>query len=215
MTTAWATLSSDNQVGMELDALAATLPETDTTTIPALRAVETVYTMAAKDVHTAAANPAKTPLGQREDVVETLTTAREALKPHQAEAVCLAALADATRASMLQFPAKFTPDAAIAREIRDRLQGADPLAVRVAYYKAIGEGDWTLIHAIENAPQAFALIDADTREQGDAMKLRRHPLKATWDAQALAARRHASTVATVKTELRKLARAYGLSDVEG
>jgi len=123
-------------------------------------------------------------------------------------------MADATRVQALQPPATFTPDAAMSREIRDRLTGLDPLDVRVKYFAAIGQGDFALVHAVEQAPQAFALIDADTREQGDAMKLGRHPLKATLDAQALAARRHASVVATTRTELARLAKQFGLPDVE-
>jgi hypothetical protein len=210
----WAELKSTDQANAELDALEATLPETDTTTIPPLRAIAQVSTTATKDVHTATADPKLTPLGQREAVATVLTTAREALTPHQASADRLAAMADATRASMLQFPATFTPDAAISREIRDRLQGADPLQVRVQYFGAIGRGDWAFVHAVEQAPQAFALIDEDTRVQGDAMQFGRHALKATLDAQELAARRRASVVATVKTELKRLAKAYGLPGVE-
>lgn len=210
MATAWATLSSDNQIGMELDALSATLPESDTMTIPALRAIETVYTTAAKNAHTAAADPKLTPLGQREEVAKVIAQAREALKTHETEADRLAGIADATRVQALQPPATFTPDAAISREIRDRLQGADPLAIRVAYYAAIGRGDWAFVHAVEQAPQAFALLDADSLEQGAQMRLGRSPLKAQLDAQALTARRHVSVAATVRTELGRLASAYGL-----
>lgn len=214
MATAWATLNSTDQAGMELDALEATLPPEDHTTMRPLRATAEVFTTAATDVHTAAKNPALTPLGQREAVSKVIASAREALKPHQVEADRLAGIADATRAQALQPPATFTPDAAISREIRDRLQGADPLDVRVKYYAAIGRGDWAFVHAVEQAPQAFAVLDADTLEQGAQMRLGRSPLKARLDAQELAARRHAGVVGTVKTDLKRLAKAYGLPDVE-
>jgi hypothetical protein len=195
---------------MELDALEATLPPEDHTMMLPLRATADVFATAAKDVHAAAADPKLTPLGQREAVAKVIATAREALTPHQAEADRLAAIADATRAQALHPPATFTPDAAISREIRDRLTGKDVLDVRVAYYAAIGRGDWAFVHAVEQAPQAFALLDADSLEQGAQMRLGRSPLKAQLDAQALTARRHASVAATVKTELKRLAKAYGV-----
>ena len=46
------------------------------------------------------------------------------------------------------------------------------------------------------------------------MKLARSPLRAQLDAPELAARRHAGVVATVKTALTHLAKAYELPVVE-
>jgi hypothetical protein len=63
----------------------------------------------------------------------------------------------------------------LEREIRDRLQGRDPLEIQVQYLDAIERGDEAFVRAVENAPQAFPLLSEAARATGRDAKLRTAP----------------------------------------
>ncbi len=207
-----AILKSDNLVGMEIDAIAPTLPETDTATVPALREIEAVFRAADATVKAAAESKELTALGQREAVKKALRVAVQELTPHQTVAERLAATAAATRTQALQSSTgeRTLEVLMIEREVRDRLAGRDPLEVNAIYQGALSVGDLTTVNAIERAPSAFALLTPAMLEQGAAVKLARSPLAEQLAAQEAEQRRYASILATTRTQLASLAARYGL-----
>jgi hypothetical protein len=137
----------------------------------------------------------------------------ESIKPFEQEVEQLKAVVDATRTKALgPWVLERTPETLmLEREIRDRLVGQEKLKIGAKYLAAIGEADTLFVSAIDRAPAAFSLIDEDTRRRGEELKIEQSPLKAELEAQQLEHDLLSSMVATVKTELRKLAQQYGVS----
>ncbi|MBA2305201.1 MAG: hypothetical protein H0W08_21585 [Acidobacteria bacterium] len=201
-------LKSDNLVGMEIDAIAADAPEQEA----ALRPIEAVFLTARDTSAQTAKDPARTPLGQRQEIQKALKQAAAELRPFAATAERLGAAAGATRAQALQPPAgeRTVEVLMIEREIRDRLASKDALEVNAIYQSALSQGDLTTCSAIERAPASFALLTPEMREQGEAVKLAHSPLADQLAAQELAHRRYAGIVATTRTQLAALAAHSGV-----
>ncbi len=206
------TLKSEGPVGILVDVMTSDMPEHDRTTEPALRAVQAVYDTAVKEAKESSKNPELTPLGQREATKRAISKAREALKSHEDTAERLEAKVKATRSKALELPSGVQRDPVVEREIRDRLIAStkDPLMVGMDYLRAIERGDHCFVNAVENAPQAFPLIDADPRRRGEEAKLAMSPMKAQVEAQEVEHARYRQIVDTTRTELRRLAERYDI-----
>lgn len=210
---------SEGPVGPVVDALVQSIladwPEPERTRIiNDLRANQAIYDDAATAAAAAAASRKFTTLGLAEDVKRVMTAADGVLKPREFYATKLTAEAETTRAKAHQPPAAFQRRPDVEREIRDRLVGLDPLLVNVKYREAIAAGDWEFILAVEAAPKAFALLTAEMREEGDALKLLRSPLAPQLVEQETVADLYRSTLGAVRTELAKLAERYGVNLAE-
>jgi hypothetical protein len=175
-----------------------------------LRAIASVYDAAAAAAKDAAASKELTPLGQREAIKRAITAAVGQLTTHDATVATLRETAAATRAKALEVPSERTPEALmLEREVRDRVANLDPLQVRVKYLTAVEQGDWLTVRALEAAPSSFSQLTPALREQGSAAKLLRSPLAPQVAAADASSYVYATTAATAKTELRKLAERHG------
>lgn len=174
-----------------------------------LRDVAQVYDAALKEIGRIQKSRELTGLGKQEATKRALTKARSALESHEKGVERLAATVAATRTKALERPASESTAAILAleREIRDRLmeKKLDPLMVFPQYLNAIERGDDTFVRAVENAPQAFALITPEQRQKGEEARLAKSPMA---DKLAAEENEHAlfrQVVATTKTELGQLA----------
>ncbi len=206
------TLTGDNQVSGVVDALTqgAALeqhPEGERARITAdLRKIQGVFEGARQAAREAASSRELTPVGTTAAIERALGSAEAALAPFDTVATRLAETASATRRKALEIPAaERTPEAiAREREIRDRLAGEDGLRVASLYWQAIASGDWELVRAVEGAPRAFELIDAEARERGEAAKIERSPLAERLSQESAEADAYRLAVATARAALRKL-----------
>ena len=102
-----------------------------------------------------------------------------------------------------------TPEAlATAREIRDRLAVMDRADVQLQYLKALSTGDTVFTRAVENAPQAFALLDNDTRQDGEEWRLKHSPMAERLAAEEAELYAYRQVTISTKTELDKLGGRY-------
>lgn len=203
-------ITSDTATGVEIDLLAATVPEEE---INALRAVDRqVYAGPATEAKAAAASGEWSAVGLTGAVIRALRKGKEADAVHTSVVERRKATMEATRAKARQVPAseRTTETLLAEREIRDRLTGRDPLEVNALYVAAIASGDWTTVNAIENAPRSFPLLPEAMLEQGRALRLATSPLADQLAGEEAAYRRYAGVLASARTQLANLAKQYGL-----
>jgi hypothetical protein len=135
------------------------------------------------------------------------STVAKALESHEAALANLETTFGAEREKATRFPAgEDTPAAAMRqREIRDRLAGLGPMLVAIKYYNAIERGDWETVRAVESAPQAFSLIDEDTRARGIETRLAGSPAAPKLAALKDAINKYRLLLGSAKGDLRRLA----------
>jgi hypothetical protein len=121
--------------------------------------------------------------GKTEKVRELQAQALDAIKPFRDKVAAYdRRITDVMAAAVPQTTRERDTIAGLFREnreieIRNRLmaEGADPVAIATRYYDAISRGDWEFVSAVENAPQAWPLLNESIRAQGLAMKIERSP----------------------------------------
>ncbi len=87
------------------------------------------------------------------------------------------------------------------REIRDLARGLDRHELRERYLRAVSDGsDPELVAAFEEAPAAFPLIDAQTRERARALRIKASPFVGAIARQTAMLRAHDLIVGAIERE---------------
>lgn len=204
--------SYDGPIGVLVDLL--TEHEQNAEHEPELRKFQEAYDGAVEAVKEARKSEELTELGKTAAVKRHVRRGLNALDPYREELERLEGAISRARSKALERPAGERDPEAIAmeREIRDRLmeEGAHELDVGARYLTALRTGDHAFARAVENAPAAYALIDAETRKQGQEFRIKQSD-KAD-EIEALEAKRSlfSQMVNTTETELKNLAERNGV-----
>jgi hypothetical protein len=180
---------------------------------PVLRAVQSVPDRVVKresDLRTSGKLSAE---GLKDVVAVDAPKAMEDMKAHDAAAQRRGEAAKATRTKALAAwlnGERTVENLMLEREIRDRTVGMDEAVLRAKYFEAIQGKDRAFVSAVENAPAAFPLIDAETRARGEDMKLQGSPYAAQLAREEREHADYVSVVAAAKAEIRQLATRYGI-----
>lgn len=181
-----------------------------------LRAILQIYSEAADAVTKADNDPELTPLGRKKDAERKVGKADEALKPHDAELERRSHVVEDLWFRAQAIPASGRSDVEallVEQEIRTALRGVDRLMILPRYLRAIDEGDWDLVRALENAPRQFPLLNDAARKQGAEAKIARSGLAD--QIAAAEARRDVLKIIlnTARAELARLAGRHGVASV--